>query len=117
MSQEFSHRDDMYSLRREGCSVNTANLPRGARLDREHIFTDDQGGEMLPASLIKGKKNKRIGAVRGRSLKLGVSHSHEGNKHEYHIIENVNTRRKDLISRFKRWVKDFRKERREKRDR
>lgn len=117
MTEHFQSRDDMYSLNREGCKVDTANLPRGARLDREHIFTDDQGGEMLPASLIKAKNNKRIGAVKGKSMKLGVSHSHEGDRHQYHIIEDVSTRRTDLISRFKRWVKTFRTERKKRRDR
>ena len=45
MTEHFQSRDDMYSLNREGCKFDTANLPRGARLDREHIFTDDQVGK------------------------------------------------------------------------
>jgi hypothetical protein len=117
MTHEFSDRDDIYSLSRGGCKVNTSNLPRVARLDREHIFTDDHGGEMLSASLIKGRNNKRIGAVKGKTMKLGVSHSHEGNRHKYHIIEDVGTRRTDLICRFKRWVQTFRNERKKSRDR
>ncbi len=105
----------MYSLTRDGVRVENSGR-RLSRLDRPHVFTDDQGGELLPASLIKAKKNKKIGGFKGKSMKLGVAHSHD-DRHRYHVLEDMDERPQDLINRFKRAVKFFRDERRESRDR
>jgi len=115
---KLSDRDDMYGLTRDGVDVvrTATEGSRMFRLDRPHIFTDDQGGEIVPASLIKAKGNKKIGVVKGKSLKLGKAHSHD-NRHRHHILEEMSTRPTDLISRFKRWAKSHRDERRRSRDR
>ncbi len=116
MSHELPDRDDMYGLKRDGAEVKTGKLKRLFRLDRLHIFTDDQSGEILPASLIKAKNNKKIGAVKGKTMKSGIAHSHD-ESHNYHIIEDANHLQTDLISRFKRWSKTHRDERKKSRDR
>lgn len=119
MTHELEDRDDLYGLARAGVDIdsNSVEGKRMFRLDRPHIFEDDQGGEILPASLIKSKGNKKIGAVKGKTFKLGKAHSHESDKHQYHILEDMSNRPTDLISRFKRWIKNHRTERKKSRDR
>jgi hypothetical protein len=114
----MSDRDDLYALTRNGVKIdrNKTEGERMFRLDRPHIFTDDHAGELMPASLMHAKKNRKIAGVRGKSLKLGVTHSHD-EQHRYHILEEMVDRPTDMLSRFRRWIKRHREERRKSRDR
>lgn len=109
-------RDDMYALQRGGEDVDLDLLEgkRMGQLDRPHIFQHDVGGEILPASLIKSKKNP-VAKFRGKTLRLGTAHSHDGAHHD-HYLENMAERPTDLLGKFRKAVKVFHRGRQKKRD-
>lgn len=109
-------RDDMYSLTREGLSVEIIdNNGRLGSLDRPHIF-EDGTGEIIPASKLRSKNGGGIERVQGRTLKHGPPHSHD-RENGYHLLEEIPDQPTDLLGRFRKRVKAHRKVRRESRDR
>ena len=85
------------------------------KLDGPHVFLDGYR-ELVPASLLKARNNRRIGTFRSSSFKLGPAHSHD-TKHVFHILEDLPNAPETILKKFRKRVKSYRDERRERRDR
>ncbi len=101
-----SHRDDLYALTREGCSVNRGPLPPIGTIDRQHIFIDGTG-EIIPATLLRN--SRRFAAKSGKTFKQGPVHSHD-QEHLDHYLETVNLP-DDLLRKYRKAAKKLREER------